>query len=69
MINFMLCLTNRFILNYLLYLGKVLKQQAGYLSMNEKTREELKDEVHQFEDVEEDDWEDLEEESDEEEIN
>lgn len=36
--------------------------------MNEKTRE-LKDEIHQVEDVEQDDSEDLKEESDEEEIN
>lgn len=60
----MLCLTNRFILKFFLYLGKVIKQQTGYLCMNEKTRE-LKDEIHQVEDVEQDDSEDLKEESDE----
>lgn len=36
--------------------------------MNEKTRE-LKDKIHEVEDVEQDDSEDLKEESDEEEIN
>lgn len=48
------------------YQAKFLRKKKDSLYMNEPSGEELEDEVHQLEDIEDEDSDDLEEESDEE---